>query len=210
MNMRSSSLYKRRQRETAETLFVQAAESAIAAKGYEGATMQDIARAAGCGVGTLYLHFENKEELFNALVARHCQAIADELDRASAGCRDPREQLQRRTEAMIDYFNAHREFFRVFYDAGITGRAYLASNLRGRAMQAYLDAKARETEMLRAAQQAGHVRRDISAADLVEFLHGVMMTTQARWSAEGNAPEPAEQKRLIWGLLGAGMGVREA
>jgi AcrR family transcriptional regulator len=208
--MRSSSLYKRRQRETAETLFVEAAESAIAAKGYEGATMQDIARAAGCGVGTLYLHFENKEELFNALVGRHCHAIAEQLDEASAACRGPLEQIRRRTEAMIDYFNAHREFFRIFYAAGITGRAYLAANLRGSAMRDYLEGKARETDMLRAAQKAGHMRRDIPAADLVEFLHGVMVTTLARWSAEGNAPEPAEQKRLIWGLLSAGMEVREA
>src|SRR3954468_3961309 len=38
------------------------------AQGFEGASMNDIARAAGVSKGTLYVYFENKERLFAAIV----------------------------------------------------------------------------------------------------------------------------------------------
>jgi len=207
--MRSQSEYKKRRREVAADLFVHAAEAVIAQKGFEGATMHDIAAAAGCAVGTLYLHFKNKEDLFNAMVTRHCHAIAEHVAQAAEGAATPLEQLRRRIEAMIGYFNGHREFFRIFYAAGITGRAVIASNLRGSALRAYTDAKTLEIELTRQAQQAGLVRRDVPAEDMVEFFHGVVTTTLARWSTAENIPSQPEQARLIWGLISGGLGVTE-
>ena len=40
-------------------------------KGFDGATMQDIAAAAGCAVGTLYLHFKNKEQLLGGILLKY-------------------------------------------------------------------------------------------------------------------------------------------
>ncbi len=45
-----------------------AAEQRIGARGYEATSMQDIAEAAGVGVGTLYHHFPDKRALLLALV----------------------------------------------------------------------------------------------------------------------------------------------
>jgi AcrR family transcriptional regulator len=44
------------------------ARAVFLAQGFEGASMNDIARAAGVSKGTLYVYFENKERLFAALV----------------------------------------------------------------------------------------------------------------------------------------------
>lgn len=45
-------------------------------RGYDGASMETIAREAGVSKGTLYVYFSNKEELFKALILseRHDQA----------------------------------------------------------------------------------------------------------------------------------------
>lgn len=53
-----------------------AALTVFAEKGYASATMADIAMLAGITKGTIYLYFQNKEDLFNALVREH---IADKL-----------------------------------------------------------------------------------------------------------------------------------
>lgn len=45
-----------------------AALKVFAAKGYAAARMDDIAQAAGCTKGTIYLYFENKEAVFKSLV----------------------------------------------------------------------------------------------------------------------------------------------
>ncbi|MGD0089529.1 MAG: TetR/AcrR family transcriptional regulator [Planctomycetota bacterium] len=206
MNAYSESLFRKRQRAVAATTFVEAAEQVIAGKGYAGATMQDIASKAGCAVGTLYLHFKNKEDLFNALVTRHTHAIVARAAQDGAGKADPLEQLRRRNAALIAYFNEHREFFRIFYAAGVTGKADIAANLRGSALRTYYAGKALETDLVRKAQKAGLVRRDIPAGEMVEFIHGVMMATLARWSTAQTLPPPLEQARLIWGLIGSGLG----
>jgi AcrR family transcriptional regulator len=47
------------------------------AKGFDAASMSDIARAAGVSKGTLYVYFENKEQLFEAIVHEECQVHAE-------------------------------------------------------------------------------------------------------------------------------------
>ena len=40
--------------------------------GFDGASMGEIARAAGVSKGTLYVYFDNKEQLFQAIVQEEC------------------------------------------------------------------------------------------------------------------------------------------
>lgn len=46
--------------------------------GYDKTTVSDIARQAGVSKGAIYLHFESKEQLFEALLVRELQAYAEE------------------------------------------------------------------------------------------------------------------------------------
>ncbi|QRG07722.1 TetR/AcrR family transcriptional regulator [Xanthobacter dioxanivorans] len=48
-------------------------------RGFDAASMGDIARAAGVSKGTLYVYFENKEDLFAALVASECEETAERM-----------------------------------------------------------------------------------------------------------------------------------
>jgi AcrR family transcriptional regulator len=57
-------------------LLVEAAHAVFAARGFE-ASMDDIARHAGLGVGTAYRHFANKYELANAIFDTAVEAYVD-------------------------------------------------------------------------------------------------------------------------------------
>lgn len=48
-------------------------------RGFDAASMGDIARAAGVSKGTLYVYFQNKEDLFAALVTCECSETAERL-----------------------------------------------------------------------------------------------------------------------------------
>ena len=56
---------------------VQGAREIFLAKGFDAASMSDIARTAGVSKGTLYVYFENKEQLFEAIVHEECLAHAE-------------------------------------------------------------------------------------------------------------------------------------
>lgn len=60
--------------------------------GFDGASMGEIARAAGVSKGTLYVYFPSKEELFAALVTEECQRTAEACFDMDADA-DPREAL---------------------------------------------------------------------------------------------------------------------
>jgi AcrR family transcriptional regulator len=62
---------------------VAAAAAAFAESGLE-AQVEDIARRAGVGVGTVYRHFPTKEALVEALAAEHFERLADIAEDALA------------------------------------------------------------------------------------------------------------------------------
>ena len=55
------------------------ARAVFLAQGFDAASMGEIARAAGVSKGTLYVYFESKEALFEAIVHQQCDAQAETL-----------------------------------------------------------------------------------------------------------------------------------
>jgi AcrR family transcriptional regulator len=51
---------------------VDGAREVFMAKGFDAASMMDIAKAAGVSKGTLYVYFKDKDELFSAIVQGEC------------------------------------------------------------------------------------------------------------------------------------------
>src|ERR1700722_9960797 len=62
------------------------------ADGFDGASMNDIARVAGVSKGTLYVYFDSKEALFEALIREDRKQQAERLV-FPGDTNDPREQL---------------------------------------------------------------------------------------------------------------------
>ena len=58
---------------------IEGAAKVFLAQGFDAASMGEIARAAGVSKGTLYVYFENKEQLFQAIVSEQCQAQAEAI-----------------------------------------------------------------------------------------------------------------------------------
>jgi AcrR family transcriptional regulator len=64
------------------------ARTVFFAQGYDGASVGDIAKAAGVSKGTIYVYFQGKEDLFLALVAEEKEDRAERFDRLDAGNAD--------------------------------------------------------------------------------------------------------------------------
>ncbi len=56
---------------------IDGARAVFLAQGFDAASMNDIARAAGVSKGTLYVYFKHKEELFEAIVEQECAGQAE-------------------------------------------------------------------------------------------------------------------------------------
>src|SRR5271168_3200661 len=74
---------------------VEGARKIFLAQGFDAASMSDIARAAGVSKGTLYVYFDNKEQLFQAIVHQECQVHAESAFDLDANDHDIEGTLKR-------------------------------------------------------------------------------------------------------------------
>src|SRR2546426_11677932 len=75
------------------TRIMAAAEERFAAFGYRRTGIAEIARDAGVAPGTLYRYFENKEEVFRAVMREGLARWLETARRGLAAARAPRQRL---------------------------------------------------------------------------------------------------------------------
>lgn len=102
-----------RERKARRTEILAAAREVFARRGYEHATLDDIARRAEFAKGTLYNYFRNKEDLFRHIVEGLLDDM-EEIARAVTAAGSPaREIFREYARRMILYFRDNDDFLRI-------------------------------------------------------------------------------------------------
>lgn len=87
----------------------------LADRGLEGANSNQIARAAGAGVGTFYAHFEDKHALHRAVVRQTFEGLQAALAKATEPSAPLEDQVRASVAALCDFAKAHPDFFRIAF-----------------------------------------------------------------------------------------------
>jgi AcrR family transcriptional regulator len=93
---------------------LQAAYRVFAERGFEQATMDDIAREAGVAKGTLYLYYPSKQDIYSAALHRSVVELAAKTAEAMAGAAGVEEKIKAFIATKLHYFEEHRDFFRIY------------------------------------------------------------------------------------------------
>jgi AcrR family transcriptional regulator len=127
--------------------------------------IDDIARRAGVGAGTVYRHFPTKEDLFRAVVEDRIRGIVDE-GRGLLVCEEPREALFKFLKSMVLTWGAtDRGLSEALAGVGIDVETVMP--------EAEVDFYSMLGDLLRAAQKAGAVRGDVSVSDIKAIMVGL-------------------------------------
>ena len=96
---------KEREKERRRQQIMVAAKRVFSDKGFNKATMEDIAQEAELSPGTLYLYFKNKEELYASLSLRILQYLLIRVEHVNDDKEaDPQEKLTALMDAMYDVY----------------------------------------------------------------------------------------------------------
>lgn len=144
---------------------LEAARQVMAKRGLD-AGMDEIARAAGVGVGTVYRHFPNKDDLIVALADQRFERLAvfarEALSEDDPGAAFERflyrgGELQASDQALSEVMRGYEDVM-----PQAAARAGLLDLTR---------------EVLRRAQKAGAIRKDVQAEDVPMVMCGLGATT---------------------------------
>ncbi|MFA4902180.1 MAG: TetR/AcrR family transcriptional regulator [Desulfobaccales bacterium] len=83
-------------------------------KGYHNVSMHEIAQKAEFAIGTLYKFFQNKEDLYKALVLELCDEFEDSIMRAIEQPQDEAEKLRSYVRAKTEVFRRNLPFIRLY------------------------------------------------------------------------------------------------
>jgi AcrR family transcriptional regulator len=148
------------------------------AEGGESTSLEEIARRAGVGIGTLYRNFPNRQALLEALYIDEVEEVCRSAAKLEDA--DPWEALQGWFESFIGY---------------VATKKALASELLN-----YLDQDAELFKvcrvslfeagepLLKRAQEAGVVRRDVTIGEVIQMVVGI---------AKVPSSEPGQTEHLL-------------
>jgi AcrR family transcriptional regulator len=126
--------------------------------------IDEIARRAGVGAGTVYRHFPTKEELFRAVVEDRIRRIID-AGRALLNAEEPGEALFTFVRSMVLRWGAT--------DRGLAeALAGFGIDIETAMPSVEEDFLGLLGDLLQAAQKAGTVRRDVDVPDVKAILVG--------------------------------------
>ena len=154
-----------------------AADEAFALEG-PGVPLDEIARRAGVGAGTVHRHFPTKEALLEAVLVGRLEGMLAEV-RAALAATEPGESFFGFFRTMTDHAQNKTDLAEALGRQGIDVRAAIRDVAA--ALRHALG------ELLRRAQDAGAVRGDVT----VEDLHALVVGTVAALRA--SAPRDAER-----------------
>lgn len=142
-------------------------EVAFAAFAEEGLSVpvQEIARRAGVGTGTVSRHFPTKEALFQAILLRRADGLMEQA--ASLGESDrPGDAFLRLFSSVVSEGATNRGMAEALSGAGF--------DLEGAMAGTGHDVMGALRHLLERAQRAGEIRPDVDAADVKALLNGCL------------------------------------
>jgi TetR/AcrR family fatty acid metabolism transcriptional regulator len=166
---------------------LEAGARVFAEKGIARARAADISRAAGVAVGTLYLHFDDKEALLRELLLQGVAELGTRLRKSFETSPDSVEEIVReQVETMVRLAEDHPAVCRILFSTEVANTAIGADVLSLLAGM--------QEDGLRKGMARGYVRSDIDPAVAAQILVGMQMHVLSWWTRD---PSVAPRELIV-------------
>ncbi|MEN6351320.1 MAG: TetR/AcrR family transcriptional regulator [Syntrophomonas sp.] len=156
-------LLKEREKQLKRQVILEVASRLFSSRPFEAVTVDEIAREVGCGKGTIYLYFENKDHLLTCLISQEMENL----------CKDIEEQCLHNPDllnAINNYLGLQFKFFRGYNQILSSWvRRRLQDNVRNEWMGNIHNMLKKKREMAVAVFERGQKEKKIIPVDSFEL-----------------------------------------
>ncbi|MBU8871639.1 MAG: TetR/AcrR family transcriptional regulator [Gemmatimonadales bacterium] len=180
-----------RQRSQAETRgrLLKAATKLFAEKGCSNTTTGALASEAGVAVGTVYLHFKDKDALLNAVLKSALARLKQELGKTTPNKQDGHSLVQEKMLGLANYTQSFSDLAAVLFDGG---------NLSTIPGKEALDILIKSQENgLMVGISDGYYRGDLHSGLAARAQVGVLVQILGWWAKNPQAVDKAEVVEVL-------------
>jgi TetR/AcrR family fatty acid metabolism transcriptional regulator len=188
---------------------LKAAEHIFALKGYDKATIQDIAKQAQYATGTVYLYFRDKGALYCSLLEEKMKDLLAGIKEKTSLVKDAQAKLEIFLEEELGFFKINQDFFRIFVSENNGLRFTIGFRIsKSSVFREYSECV---SNLVKKAQQQGLIRGDLYPAQIIDIFRSIFTSVIIGWlRKELREPkDPKEMSRFILDIFLNGIGCKK-
>jgi len=203
--LRADSIFskKKKQRNFAAQI-LQAAEKLFAKKGFYPTTIDEIAKEAKSAKGTIYLYFNNKEDLFFSVIETKLDLLLNKIQEAVENPGSASQRIKTAISIHLKFLEENKNFFKVMQSFPEGLKKKLERKLKGRVVEK----QSRYIEILDRLIQEAIERKEIKALDskkLAVILMGIVHSLTVYWISQREKKSLSSDKSLAWQVFWEGV-----
>jgi TetR/AcrR family transcriptional regulator len=172
----------------------------FAEKGYHNVSMHEVAEKAEFAIGTLYKFFQNKEDLYRALVLEQCDRFHDAIVCALDDADGEVEKLKNYVRAKGEVFRSNLPFIRLYLaeSRGVSYNLKAGKGLDEEIRKGYFDLLERLAAIFENGIQGGRLNSIASPYHLAVALDSAVNAFHLLWlDAPERYPYPEEPDAVL-------------
>lgn len=183
---------------------LEAGEKLFAKKGFYPTTMEEVARAAGLAKGTIYLHFDDKRDLFFSIIEKKLDILLEKIEKEMRKDEFPSQRIKLAIGIHLKFLEENRDFFKIMQALPESLKQEMERKLKGRV----IEKQSRYVEILDQLIRKGIRNQEIKPLDsrkLAVILVGMMHSLTIYWISRKEKGSLSQDDSLVWQVFWEGI-----
>lgn len=183
---------------------LEAGEKLFAKKGFYPATMEEVARAAGLAKGTIYLHFDDKRDLFFSIIEKKLDILLEKIENEMRKDKLISQRIKLAIGIHLKFLEENRDFFKIMQALPESLKQEMERKLKGRV----IEKQSRYVEILDHLIRKGIRNQEIKSLDsrkLAVILVGMMHSLTIYWISHKEKGSLSQDDSLVWQVFWEGI-----
>jgi len=183
---------------------LEAGEKLFAKKGFYPTTMEEVARAAGLAKGTIYLHFNDKRDLFFSIIEKKLDILLEKIEKEMRKDEFPSQRIKLAIGIHLKFLEENRDFFKIMQALPESLKQEMERKLKGRV----IEKQSRYVEILDQLIRKGIRNQEIKPLDsrkLAVILVGMMHSLTIYWISRKEKGSLSQDDSLVWQVFWEGI-----
>ena len=183
---------------------LEAGEKLFARKGFYPTTMEEVARAAGLAKGTIYLHFDDKRDLFFSIIEKKLDILLEKIENEMRKKELASQRIKLAIGIHLRFLEENRDFFKIMQALPESLKEEMEKRLKERVIEKQL----RYIDILDQLIQKGIRNQEIKPLDarkLAVILVGMVHSLTIYWISRKEKGSLCQDESLVWQVLWEGI-----